>query len=437
MNRKEAEDYIFASYMKASKFQDYNKKDSEKRKPHLTKNILENLSKSVNIGVTGSKGKGSLANMISQILQTQFKVGLFTSPHIYTINERFKINGVEISDEDFVRIVGEVKKYFDPIISQLPKDECLSPIGIEAAIALTYFNENNTDINIMEFGKGAKYDDVNNVIHKYSLINSIFFEHKRELGDNIEEIARDKCMIIKRGQICAYSGKQEESLLKIIRERAREMGVPLKVYGEDFYEENVSYTLEGMKFDAVLPDLRINDLLVPLIGDYQVRNAMLALIVCKDIIKTMDIAGVRENLKKLKYPARFEIISRDPLIILDACINRKSAEEIKKSLKALKINKLTSIIGIPDDKDYFGVAKEMKEISTDIILTKSSNPHYIFTSVQRENLSKKKIDVKESSNIKEAIELAKKNCLPIIILGTTSLISESKLYFNNIKDKLF
>ncbi|WP_071026956.1 bifunctional folylpolyglutamate synthase/dihydrofolate synthase [Peptoniphilus raoultii] len=428
MNRKEAEDYIYKSYMRAEKFQKYGDRDAKKRHPELSKKILEGLSSYPNICITGSKGKGSVANMLSQILMTKFKVGLFTSPHIYRINERFKINGKDISEEDFVKNMETVKKLFDPIIENLPDDIPLSPMALEAALALVYFKNQKTDINVLELGKGAKYDDVNNPIHDYAIINKIFLEHTRELGSSLEEIAHDKKEIIKKGQKCIYSASQALEVLKILKDKAKEVGVQLKIYGEDFWADSIKYSLDGMTFDGFIGEKVFRDIKIPLIGKHQVENALLALAAAYDIFGDFDLDLVKKNLRNLSYPARFEIISKDPLIILDACINGKSCPELKKSLKELGIKKITSIVGVPDDKDFLGVCNQMKDLSQEIILTKTSNAHYVFTSKQREILRENNIFVRESRDIKEALEMSG-DSYPILILGTTSLISESKIYF--------
>ena len=114
-SRKEAEDYIYASYLKAEKYLNFSDKDALKRHPEYTKDILQKLSKKPAITVTGSKGKGSVAYMISEILQTKYNVGLMTSPHISDFCERFRINGRQISDKDFINCAEKIKSQFDKI----------------------------------------------------------------------------------------------------------------------------------------------------------------------------------------------------------------------------------------------------------------------------------------------------------------------------------
>ena len=164
MNKKEAEDYIYKSYLKAERYQNYNDADANKRRPDLSRKAIEELSRTECVVVTGSKGKGSVSSMISRILQTKLKVGLLTSPHLVDFCERFKINGHDISDSDFIKHVEIVRSTFDKIDNDLPMGVCISPIGLQVAVALSYFNEKKTDFNVLECGKGAKYDDVNNVI---------------------------------------------------------------------------------------------------------------------------------------------------------------------------------------------------------------------------------------------------------------------------------
>ena len=434
MNRKEAEDYIYKSYLKAEKFIDYSDKDSSKRHPELTKNAIISRSKAPAVLVTGSKGKGSVASMISQILSAKKRVGLMTSPHISNFCERFRINGVPISDEDFTSRVSAIESEIEEIDAGLSENEYISPMGFQAILALDYFESEHTDINIFECGKGARFDDVNNIPHEYSVINRIFLEHTRELGDTLSEIADDKSHIITEGQRCAYIAKQSLEALSVIRDRATGLGVKLKEYGKDFWAENIRFESTGMLFDVRIGKESYSDILVPLMGVHQAENAALAMAICRDIFKDFDLPYdidlVRNALLTLKWSGRMEVLSSSPFIMLDACINRESCSAVKDVLCNLGLgdakDSITTIIGIPDDKDYLGVAKEMSDISSQIILTRSSNPHYVFTDKQREVLCNAGIETVRTVSVEEAINLAKKQSNNIVILGTTSVVADVK-----------
>ena len=492
MNRKEAEDFIYKSYLKAQKYQDYNVKDSKKRRNDLTFDLIRKKSKTPCVVITGSKGKGSVANMISQILQTKYTVGLMTSPHIVDFCERFRVNGGKISDEDFIKQISKIQDEIEHIDNSLPNNVCISPMGIQTYLALNYFEDKNTQFNIFECGKGAKYDDVNNVKHEYAVINSIFLEHTRELGETIEEIAEDKAYVMTEDkehviskdkayavtdrcknikddrniilgeQKGVYVAEQIPGVMRVIQKRADRLGVPLKVYGKDFWAENICYTKEGMFFDVVIGKERYENIVVPLLGEHQAKNCALALALCKDVLKNkdlqkeedvlengdlqkeedvlenkdlqkeedvledFDLIKIKENLLKLNWPGRMEVISKTPFILLDACINEASCENVLKVLKHLKIKDAVVIVGIPDDKDYAGVVRAMKNVASDIILTKSQNPHYVFTKRQQERLAVDGIYAEWTESVVDSINMAKKKEKPIVILGTTSVIGEVK-----------
>ena len=432
MTRKQAEDFIYKSYLKAAKYQNFYSKDSQKRRNDLTFDLLHNNSNTPCTVVTGSKGKGSVSNMISQILQTKYTTGLMTSPHIVDFCERFQINGTKISDTDFINNICLIQNEIDTIDESLPKDVCISPMGIQAYLALNYFKSQNTEFNIFECGKGAKFDDVNNIQHDYAIINNIFLEHTRELGETLEEIAEDKSHVITGEQKFVYTAEQAPEVLEIIQNRADNLHVPLKIYGKDFSAENLKYTSEGMLFDVNIDGQLYPDILVPLLGEHQARNCALAMALCKDILGELDLSKVRDALSKLNWPGRMEVITKEPFILLDACINSVACENVIQVLDYLNIDRITSIVGIPDDKDYLGVVKAMRKKSSSVILTKSQNPHYVFTNVQQQELQKEGMETLWTDSVPEALTLALKTNQPIVILGTTSVIAEVKTI--NIRD---
>ena len=433
---KEAEDFVYASYLRAATHQDYAAKDAGKRHPELTRSLLRQKSLTPCVVVTGSKGKGSVANMISRILQTNLCVGLMTSPHITDFRERFRVNDTMISEVDFCRLMAQIQPEVLDIASDLPESVCISPMGIQADLALTYFSEKHTDFNVFECGKGAKYDDVNNIRHDYAVINRIFLEHTRELGDTLAAIAEDKSHVITGEQKCVYFAKQKYEVLEVLVRRAEAMQVPYKIYGRDFQAENIRYTCSGMQFDVVIGDTIYPDLQIPLLGEHQAKNCALALAVCMDVMADLcrkstifSIPAVRENLSLLHWPGRMEVLRSHPFVLLDACIHSASCENVREVLQRLGIQNCTVIVGIPEDKDYAGVARSMKDIANRIILTRSRNPHYHFSQHQREVLMQEGILTEWTDSLKQALTLAGSCPDPIVILGTTSVISEVEQLF--------
>lgn len=439
MNIKQAIDYVYASYMKAEPYLAYAAKDSEKRNPKFSKSVIEAYRKKQSdiptILVTGSKGKGSVAKMIAEILGVHGKTGLMTSPHILHFTERIQIQGKPVSDEAFAATISEIRPQFDRIQNNLKQQEYISPMGIQAAAALQLFNEENVVYQVMECGKGAAQDDVNNVKHDYAVINRIFLEHTRELGDTLEKIAQNKSAIIQSGQKAVFVSEQEPEVMQVLQCRAEQEQVPLYVYGRDFWAEQITYTKEGMYFDVVTSKRRYKDIRIPLLGTYQAKNAAMALALSEKVLSDakegnlMNEHASKDALKKLKWPGRLEILSTEPFCLLDACIHRTSCSNVLEAFEKLQIDQAIVIIGIPSDKDYLGVAQAMQPAAQKMILTKSQNAHYKFDKDQVLTLQQHGIEAVWADHIEEALQMAHqfqqtKPDTPICILGTTSLISE-------------
>ena len=472
MNRKEAEDFVYSSYLRAEKYHGYEEKDVERRHPEFTRELLRKKSGTPAAIVTGSKGKGSVSKMIAEILQTKFTVGLMTSPHIEDFCERFQVNGEKVSSPLFSMLMEEIRPEIEEIDRKIPKEFCVSPMGIQADFALTWFRSRKTDFNVFECGKGAKLDDVNNILHDYAVMNSVFLEHRRELGNTIAEIAEDKAHVITGREKAVFVGEQTEEAMAVIEKRAALFSVPLKVYGRDFWEENLRTEQTGIIFDLCIFGKRYRDIRLPLLGDFQAKNCALAMAVSETVFldlsekasvveeslpsaenlpsaesshsamlpespergKTFEMDAVRRRLSEINWPGRLELISGKPFILLDCCINRISTKAVKAVLAERKIEKPVSIIAIPEDKDYRGVVQEMYPLSESVILTRTNNPHYHFSEKQCERMAEEGIATEWAENFTEAMKKAEEKGLPIVILGTTSLLPEVKTWQKRIKN---
>lgn len=445
MNRKEAEDFVYSSYLRAEKYHGYEEKDVERRHPEFTRELLRKKSGTPAAIVTGSKGKGSVSKMIAEILQTKFTVGLMTSPHIEDFCERFQVNGEKVSSPLFSMLMEEIRPEIEEIDRKIPKEFCVSPMGIQADFALTWFRSRKTDFNVFECGKGAKLDDVNNILHDYAVMNSVFLEHRRELGNTIAEIAEDKAHVITGREKAVFVGEQTEEAMAVIEKRAALFSVPLKVYGRDFWEENLRTEQTGIVFDLCIFGKRYRDIRLPLLGAFQAKNCALAMAVSETVFsdlsdkstemgKTLEMDAVRKRLSKINWPGRLELISGEPFILLDCCINRISTKAVKTVLAERKIEKPVSIIAIPEDKDYRGVVQEMYPLSESVILTRTHNPHYHFSEKQCERMAEEGISTEWAEDFTEAMKKAEEKGLPIVILGTTSLLPEVKNWQKRIKN---
>ena len=460
MNRKEAEDFVYSSYLRAEKYHVYEEKDAERRHPEFTRELLRKKSGTPAAIVTGSKGKGSVSKMIAEILQTKFTVGLMTSPHIEDFCERFQVNGEKVSSPLFSMLMEEIRPEIEEIDRKIPKEFSVSPMGIQADFALTWFRSRKTNFNVFECGKGAKLDDVNNILHDYAVMNSVFLEHRRELGNTIAEIAEDKAHVITGREKAVFVGEQTKEAMAVIEKRAALFSVPLKVYGRDFWEENLRTEHTGIVFDLYVFGKRYRDIRLPLLGDFQAKNCALAMAVSETVFSDLSprsdmlpesprsamlpespemggnlvMDAVRRRLSEINWPGRLQVISGEPFILLDCCINRVSTKAVKAVLAERKIEKPVSIIAIPEDKDYRGVVQEMYPLSESVILTRTNNPHYHFSEKQCERMAEEGIATEWAGNFTEAMKKAEEKGLPIVILGTTSLLPEVKNWQKRIKN---
>lgn len=428
-SRADVEDFVYRSYLKAQPFWGYETRDRERRHPELTRDYLSSHDPKPRVVVTGSKGKGSVCRILSSVLSQVCHTGMLTSPHVISFNERIRFDGREISDEDLIRHAERVEGVLNLVLENLDDGVCVSPIGIQAMIAMGYFDERGTDVDILECGKGAMYDDVPNVPHDYAVINTVFLEHTRELGSTLREIAEDKCTVIRPGQRFAYTAEQSDEVTEVIRRRAAKTGVQLKEYGRDFRCEEVRVTDRGTFFDVVLPDRSIRGLELSLIGSHMARNAALAVCVALDLYPGLTDEDVRSGVAAVRYPGRMEVVSKDPVTVLDACINRACCDSVTEMLEATGMEKPSVIIGIPADKDYAGVAEMLSEYAGAVILTCSSDPHYVFSEEQADVVRGLGVECSFTRTFEDALREAHSRGGSVLIVGTTSLVSDVERFF--------
>lgn len=295
------------------------------------------------VHVAGSKGKGSTAAMIAAVAGTAgYRTGLFTSPHLEQIEERFVVDGQACTSEEFVQLAADVQPVAAAMDQQGPFDDGSSRrvtfFEIVTAMGMLHFARQNVDLTVLEVGLGGRLDSTNVCLPAVSVITSISFDHMRQLGNTLAAIAREKAGIIKPG-VPVVSGVRAAEAHAVIAEVAAERGSRLVELDRDFaFDYQVSPAVDDVAVGRATvrigqqeyPDLRL-----ALLGRHQAANAAVAVATLNELNRQgwrIDGEAIAQGLANVHFPARVEVLSRQPLTILDAAHNAASIEALVRTL---------------------------------------------------------------------------------------------------------
>lgn len=304
------------------------------------------------IHVAGTNGKGSVVGMISQILiESSYRVGTYTSPHIKYVNERIKVNNRMISDRDF-------KKY-EKMIYEKIKDKSKDYRTFFEAIttlAFLYFKEKKVDYSVIEVGLGGRLDSTNVVEKSLSVITKIDYDHTHLLGDTIEKISYEKGGIIKKNSV-VFTFKQNEKVLDVLKSIAEKRKSKLIIIDSTDYIKKTN----GFVYDDEFYKIRYP-------YSYQIENAILSLNVAKFL--GVDKKYLKKGIENFKIDGRGETVSKNPLVIVDGSHNPAAVERTLKELRDLYPDKkINSISVFMSDKDYKKSIEILKKYSSKVFLT--------------------------------------------------------------------
>ncbi|MFR7872560.1 bifunctional folylpolyglutamate synthase/dihydrofolate synthase [Peptoniphilus grossensis] len=319
------------------------------------------------IHVAGTNGKGSTVNFIKDILKEDYKVGSFVSPHLITYCDRIKIGDEEISQEDFAAI-GQFIISKEPEIIEDFGD--LNLFEFLTIMAIIYFDREKVDLAVLEVGMGGRADSTNIFTSReklISIITSISMDHMEYLGDTIEEIADAKAGIITDNGLVLTTNK-DPKILGVIDREAEEKSAEI-YYTKDLESEIIKSDLRGIDFKLKLGDWE--EFSLTQIGDYQVENALgaiyaLYLLNEKGILK-ISTEKIRNRIKSSRWAGRMEIVSRDPLIILDGAHNFDGIKKLVESIKSFKFKKLYLIMSILSDKEHKKMLEEISSYTDEVV----------------------------------------------------------------------
>lgn len=320
------------------------------------------------IHIAGTNGKGSTVNFIKDVLKEDYKVGSFVSPHLITYCDRIKIGDEEISQADFAEI-GELIIEREKDILEEYGD--LNLFEFLTIMAIIYFEREGVDLAILEVGMGGRADSTNIFTSReklISLITSISMDHMEYLGDTIEEIADAKAGIIQEDGLVVTTNRGPK-ILGVIEREAKEKSAEV-FYTKDLTSEIEKSDLKGIDFKVKLDGVE-EEFHLSQIGDYQVENALGAIyalyLLNKRGILKISLDDIKERIKTSTWKGRMEIVSRDPLIILDGAHNFDGIKRLVESLDNFKFKKLHLIMSILADKEHKKMLEEIAPYTDEVV----------------------------------------------------------------------
>lgn len=401
------------------------------------KKLLSSLGNPQNdlkfIHVAGTNGKGSTCAYISSILKCSgLKTGLFISPFIIEFRERMQINGEMIPKKIFI----ELMDYIIPFVKDMQNcGEYITEFELITVIAFMWFKKENCDVVVLEVGLGGRLDATNVISTPLvSVITSVSYDHVNVLGETIEKIAKEKAGILKpNGTLVLYPCQQRE-VISVVKNIAEELNNKIIIPNLDVVT-NINANLNGTRFNY-----RNEKFYIRLLGKYQVNNAITAISVMEQLVDLgykINIDNIKLGLYQTRFPARFEIMSREPLIIVDGTHNPGGAVSLAESIK-LYLNgmRIVAIIGMLKDKDISNVINIVGPLVSEFILTRPDNQR----AMDEYDLQKIVLNVNPcctiSQNVDNAVKLAFSKIddnTAVLVFGSLYLCSQVRPLIKNYK----
>jgi dihydrofolate synthase/folylpolyglutamate synthase len=341
--------------------------------------LLGNPHKQIpTVHIAGTKGKGSTATMLAKMLEANdYKVGLYTSPHLVHLHERITVNSEMISEPE---MLGLINRIYAPVEKIAKSNHAPTFFEIMTALAFMFFADMKVDIAVIETGLGGRLDSTNVIRPKVVGITSLSIDHQHQLGSTIDSIAREKAGVFKRG-VPAISVQQEPAAMSVLKSLADSVKAPLSVTGGDI---DFSYRFETSREHGphtriclTTQTSRFEHLRVPLHGKHQAINCGLALAMLDKLKSSgykIDNAKAAEGLHKVFLAGRMEMICDAPRVMIDGAHNAASIRTLMHAIgQNIPYDSMVVIFGCNSDKDVEGMLRELQYGADKVIFTRSNS----------------------------------------------------------------
>ena len=372
------------------------------------------------IHVAGTNGKGSVCAMLDSILRKAgYRTGIYTSPYIKCFNERMRVDGMNISNEELAELTELVR----PIADEM--EEKPTEFELITAIAFEYFHRHQCDVVILEVGLGGRLDSTNVIKEPLlSIITGIDFDHTKLLGNTLQHIAAEKAGIVKEGCPCVYGGNST-SACRIISAISATRHAPFYTVDRRKFTLH-SMTLDGTQFDFG----EYKNLSLSLLGVHQLINVQTVMTAVELLpSRGLEISeeALRAGLREVTWPARFEKLSADPLIIYDGAHNPQGIRALIRSLERYFPDQKVNIIsGVMADKEYGEMVEKLKTVAEHVYtVTVPDNPRALSAESFANVFARQDVPVTACESLSQAVSLAvsasRENGIPLFCVGSLYL----------------
>jgi dihydrofolate synthase/folylpolyglutamate synthase len=328
------------------------------------------------IHVAGTNGKTSTARVVERLLRERgLRTGRFTSPHLTSVRERIALDGEPISPESFVATWRDVEPYVQMVDdrSQAAGGPRLSFFEVFTVMALAAFADAPVDVAVVEVGMGGRWDATNVVDAAVAVITSISRDHERWLGHELTAIAAEKAGIITPG-VTVLSAEQPEEVATVLRDAATALDARLLVDGTDLAVLDRQIAVGGQMLSLSTPAATYTDIYLPLHGEHQAHNALLALAAVETFFGggALDAGVVEQAMASADSPGRLEVVRTSPRVIVDAAHNPAGVEALRAALEeAFGVGRLVGVVGVMGDKDAESILAALEPMLAEVVITRA------------------------------------------------------------------